>query len=192
MAMEPVKRKWTVEEYLDYEQETGIKHEYIDGEIYAMSGGTRRHSMIAVNCTVALGQSLRDSQCTVLNSDMRNKISDLKYVYPDFSVVCGEAHFADENETMLTNPTLVAEVISPSSKAYDLGAKAEYYRSLGSLQVYLLIDQDRAYVQLYTRREGEWLFTEYANLDDVVSLDAIGCTLPLSEIYRNVDVEANA
>jgi len=192
MAMEPVKRKWTVQEYLDYEQETGIKHEYIDGEIYAMSGGTRRHSMIAVNCTAYLLGQLRDSSCSVLNSDMRNKISDLKYVYPDFSVVCGQAHFSDQNETMLTNPTLVAEVISPSSKSYDLGTKAEFYRSLGSLKAYLLIDQDRAYVQLYTRRQGEWLFTEYASLDEVVPLDAIGCTLPLSEIYRNVDVEVDA
>lgn len=192
MAMEPVKRKWTVEEYLDYEQETGIKHEYIDGEIYAMSGGTDRHSTIAVNCMAYLANNLRDSQCRVHSSDMRVQIDYQRYVYPDFSVVCGQAEFADGGRTMLTNPTLVAEVMSPSSKAYDLGTKAEYYRSLGSLQVYLLIDQDRAYVQLYTRREGEWLFTEYANLDDVVSLDAIGCTLPLSEIYRNVDVEANA
>ena len=192
MAMEPVKRKWTVQEYLDYEQETGIKHEYIDGEIYAMSGGTDRHSKIAVNCTASLLGQLREGDCDVFNSDMRIKINDLKYVYPDFSVVCGAGEFADEGRTMLRNPTLVAEVMSPSSKGYDSNAKAHDYRSLESVQLYMLIDQDRAYVQLYTRRQGEWLFTEYASLDEVVPLDAIGCTLPLSEIYRNVDVEVDA
>ncbi|MAU08210.1 MAG: hypothetical protein CL607_00190 [Anaerolineaceae bacterium] len=192
MAMEPVKRKWTVQEYLDYEQETGIKHEYIDGEIYAMSGGTDRHSTIAVNCMAHLANELRDSQCRVHSSDMRVKINDLKYVYPDFSVVCGRAEFADEGRTMLRNPTLVAEVMSPSSKGYDSNAKAHDYRSLESVQLYMLIDQDRTHVQLYSRREGEWLFTEYTKLSDVVPLDALGCTLPLSEIYRNVDVEVDA
>ena len=188
MSMEPVKRKWTVEEYLAYEQETGIKHEYIDGEIYAMSGGTDRHSRIAVNCIAHLANKLRDSKCRVHSSDMRVKINDLKYVYPDFSVVCGDAQFADEGRTMLTNPTLVAEVISPSSKAYDMDTKAKYYRGLDSVQWYMLIDQDTQHVQLYKRDGIQWLFSEYSNLDDVFSLDAIGCTLPLSEIYRNVDI----
>lgn len=192
MAMEPVKRKWTVQEYLDYEQETGIKHEYIDGEIYAMSGGADRHSTIAVNCIIKLGQQVRDSKCRVLNSDMRVKINDLKYVYPDFSVDCGSGEFADEGRTMLRNPRLVAEVMSPFSKAYDSNAKAHDYRGLESVQLYMLIDQECTHVQLVTCHEEQWLFTEYTRLDDVVSLDAISCTLPLSEIYRNVDVEVDA
>ena len=188
MAMEPVKRKWTVQEYLDYEQETGIKHEYIYGEIFAMTGGSRTHSRLKVNCVTALDVKLRDGDCDVFDSDMRVKINDLKYIYPDFSVVCGEPRFSDDKETMLINPTLVAEVMSPSSKGYDSHAKAHDYRSLESVQLYMLIDQDRAYVQLYRRRESEWLFTEYTKLSEVVALDAIGCVLRLSEIYRNVDI----
>jgi len=121
MATNPVPRKWTVEEYLAYEEETGIKHEYIDGEIYAMSGGTENHSLITMNTTFAVQSQLRGSSCRVHSSDMRIKISDLRYFFPEFSVVCGKAEFDDEKRTMLTNPTLVCEVLSPSSQDNDRG-----------------------------------------------------------------------
>jgi Uma2 family endonuclease len=93
MATNPVKRLWTVEEYLAYEEKTGIKHEYIDVEIFAMSGGTKRHALIGLNVGAELRDKLRKSSCFVLNSEMRIRISDTKYLYPDATVVCGEAKF---------------------------------------------------------------------------------------------------
>lgn len=189
MATNPVKRYWTLEEYLAYEQETGIKHEFIDGEIYAMSGGTDKHSLIAINCTTEISYKLRGKPCRTYNSDMRVKITDIKYVYPDFSVVCGKAEFADEKHTMLINPTFVAEVMSPSSADYDRGTKSEFYRSLPSVQAYLLLDQERAFAQLYTRHESGWLLREFSGLDAIVPLEALDCTLPLSEAYRDIEFE---
>jgi len=189
MATERTEKYWTVEEYLAYEQETGIKHEYIDGEIFAMSGGTDNHSEIAVNCTTELSVQLRGrAGCRRFNSDMKVKISERKYVYPDFSIVCGKAEFSNESNTMLTNPTLVAEVTSDSSKSYDKIKKAEFYRSLPSLQIYLIIDQDRPHAELYVRQEKVWIFQEFNSLEDVLPLDVIGCTLPMSEVYRDIEL----
>lgn len=187
MAMNPVKRYWTLEEYLAYEAETGMKHEYIDGEIYAMSGGTDKHSLIPINCTTELAYKLRGKSCRVYNSDMRVKINDITYVYPDFSVVCGKAQFADDKRTMLINPTLVAEVISPSSANYDKGLKADFYRSLPSVQAYLLIEQERVHAQLYIRQESTWQLQEFSGLDAVIPLEALEMTLPLSEVYREIE-----
>jgi Uma2 family endonuclease len=190
MATNPVKRKWTVEEYLDYELETGIKHEYLDGEIYAMSGGTDKHSRIKFNLGVELGQQLKKSKtCRGYDSDMRVKINDSTYVYRDMTVVCGEARFSDDAHTMLLNPTLVVEVFSESSENYDKGQKGDYYQSLPSVQAYLLLAQDKAHAQLYTRHEAGWLKREFSGLDAVVPLESIGCTLALSEAYLNIEFE---
>jgi Uma2 family endonuclease len=187
MAMNPVKRLWTIEEYLAYELETGIKHEYIDGEIYAMTGGTDKHSKIKANVVIALGKQREQAQtCSIYDSDMRIKITDKKYVYPDMSVVCGESVFADKEHTILTNPTFVVEVLSESSADYDKGTKADYYFSLASVNAYLLLAQDRAYAQLYTRHEAGWLLREFSGLEAVVPLEAIGCTLALSEAYWGI------
>ncbi|GAB5492369.1 MAG: Uma2 family endonuclease [Phototrophicaceae bacterium] len=182
-----IKKYWTVEEYLAFERESDVKYEYIDGEIYAMSGGTDKHSSIAVNCTIEIGLQLRGKSCRVFNSDMKVKISDIKYVYPDFSVVCGQAEFSDGKHMMLTNPTLVAEVMSESSIDYDKGSKADYYRGLPSVQTYLVIDQEKVLAQLYTRQESGWHLSEYSTLEDIVPLDSIGCSLKMSEIYRDID-----
>jgi Uma2 family endonuclease len=190
MATNPVKRKWTLEEYLAYEQETGIKHEYLDGEIYAMSGGTDKHSLIKFNLGVELGQQLKKSKtCRGYDSDMRVKITDTKYVYPDLTVVCGEARFSDEEHTMLLNPTLVVEVMSATSENYDKGQKADFYQGISSVQSYLLLDQNKAHAQLHTRHESAWLKRTFSGLDAVVPLESIGCTLALSEAYRNVEFE---
>ena len=190
MATNPVKRKWTVEEYLAYELETGIRHEYIDGDIYAMSGGSQKHNQIKTKTQFALEKQLEKSNdCELYDSDMRVKITDLRYVYPDMSVVCGEAIFADKDTMMLTNPTLVVEVLSDSTEKYDRGKKSEYYRKLPSVQEYLMLEQDRAFAQLYIRDEEEWRLKEFSGLDAVVPLESIGCNLLLSEAYRNVEFE---
>jgi Uma2 family endonuclease len=190
MATNPVKRKWTVEEYLAYELETGIKHEYIDGEIYAMFGGTDKHSLIKSKTLLAIGKQLEKSTtCRFYDSDMRVKITDAKYVYPDVTVVCGDSVFEDKKRTMLMNPTLVVEVLSDESENYDKGQKADYYQGLPSVQAYLLLAQDKAHAQLYTRHESGWLKREFSGLDAVVPLESIGCNLPLSEAYLNIEFD---
>ena len=190
MALNKVERKWTFEEYLAYEEETSIKHEYLDGEIYAMTGGTKKHAVISTNCTTEIGIQLRDSDCYVTNSEMRVQINPTKFVYPDFVVVCGKDEFMDDREITLLNPTLVAEVISDSSEKYDKGLKSEFYRSLSSLQHYLIIDPNRAYAQLYTRQTDDgWLFREFNQREMTISLEAIGVSLPMSEIYRGFTFE---
>lgn len=190
MATERTEKYWTVKEYLAYERETDIKHEYIDGEIFAMAGGTDNHSEIAVNCTTELSVQLRGKVgCRRFNSDMKVKISERKYVYPDFSIVCGKAEFSDDAHTMLINPTLVAEVTSDSSKSYDKIKKAEFYRSLASLQIYLIIDQDRPHAELYVRQDKVWIFQEFNSLEDRIPLKVIACTLPMSEVYRDINLD---
>ena len=183
--------KWTVEEYLAYEAESDIRYEYIDGEIYAMAGGTENHSKIGLNCASALLVQTRGKPCRPHASDLKVKVNEIKYLYPDFSVVCGEAQFADEKRTLLTNPTLVAEVISDSSEKYDKITKNEYYRSLSSLVYYLIIDQSRVHIQLYTLQDKGWLLQEFTRREQSIILDVIDVTLSVDEIYLDVEFDDN-
>jgi Uma2 family endonuclease len=173
MAINPVKRLWTVEEYLAYEIETNTRYEFINGEIYAMAGGSDNHSTISLNVGAELRALLRNSTCRPFNSDMKLKITDIVYVYPDVSTVCGEAIFTDAKRSMLTNPALVVEVLSETTANYDKGQKFDYYRSLPSVQAYLMLEQDSAHARLYTRDGAEWRLREYKGLEAVVPLEAI-------------------
>jgi Uma2 family endonuclease len=110
------------------------------------------------------------------------------YTYPDLLVVCGEPQLADEHTDMLLNPTLIVEVLSESTEAYDRGKKFEHYRTLDSLTDYLLVAQDEARIEHFTRREGGWLLTEARGLDGVLALPSIGCELRLAEVYERVEV----
>jgi Uma2 family endonuclease len=186
MASNPINHFWTIEEYLAYEDITRIRHEYIDGEIYARVGLNARHNRINVNTSYKIGGQVRNSPFQGYGSDLCIKISDTKYVYPDMSVVCGKSLFADAEQTLLKNPIFVLEIYSPESIDYDKGRKADFYRSLSSLQTYLLLEQNRPFAQLYIRDEDEWRLKEFSGLDAVVPLESIGCTLALSEAYRNV------
>ncbi len=196
MATNPPSDIYTFEEYLAIEEESGVKHEYIDGEIFAMTGGTKRHAMIPVNSTRVISNQIIEQDkdnCDVASGDLRVKVAEKKYVYPDFLVVCGNDEFEGDNETTLTNPTLVCEVISESSKDYDTGIKSEWYRNLESLKHYLIIYQSRVYVQLFTRHttQDAWIFREFNTLSDVVPLTYINVDLPLSEIYRGIEFESD-
>ncbi|MCA9888847.1 MAG: Uma2 family endonuclease [Anaerolineae bacterium] len=186
MTRTPVKRRWTVEEYLSYEEETGVKHEYIDGDIYAMTGGSGNHALVMMNCGAELNLQLRGSNCRAYFSDLKVQISTNRYVYPDLSIVCDETHYADENKSVLLNPIMVVEVVSPSSANYDRLQKADYYRSLPSLQIYLILEQDKPFAQVWFRREDGWLLQEFSGLDATIALPAINSSLPLSEVYRGI------
>ena len=182
----------TVEEYLAWEEKNFEKHEYIDGEVRCMAGATRRHNQIAINTGSALWALLADSNCTVLNSDMRTQVSGTRYYYPDLSVVCGEALFHRDNEMELLNPVLVIEVTSPSSIDIDRGEKRDFYYEVPSIQAYLIIDQHRVYAELSVRADACWQTTSYEELDAIVPLVVLECKLPLAQVYRGIRFEENA
>lgn len=182
----------TVEEYLAWEEKNFEKHEYINGEVRCMAGATRKHNLIAVNTASTLWQLLADSNCIVLNSDMRAKVGDTRYFYPDLTVVCDEAKFERENEMELLNPILVIEVTSPSSIDIDRVEKRDAYLDVASIQAYLIIDQHRVCAELSLRADAGWLTTSFEQLDDVVPLDVVDCQLPLSQVYRGVNLDESA
>ena len=184
----PPPHRFTAEEYLVFEAESQFKHEFIDGVIYEMTGGTLNHSRIKVNMTVEFDIQLRDSNCIVCNSDMRVGADEGRYVYPDLSVVRGSARLADNNMTLL-NPGLVVEVTSPSSIDYDRTRKLDYYRSLPSIQAYLVIDQHRIHLELHTRTEQGWLWQTFTDLDGVIPLDMLNVSLQLAQVYRGIEFD---
>ena len=182
----------TVEEYLAWEEKNFEKHEYIDGEVRCMAGATLKHNQIAMNTGIAIGNLITDSDCIILNSDMRTQVSDTHFYYPDLSVVCGEALFHRDNEMELVNPILVIEVTSPSSMDIDRGEKRDFYFGVSSIQAYLIIDQHRVCAELSIRSEVNWQTTTFEKPDDVVPLDVLNCKLPLAQVYRGISFEENA
>jgi len=188
MIAKPLPAVLTVEEYFAIEAvENERRYEYIDGELFDMTGGTNNHSVIKLNIAIELGRQLRESgsDCSLRNSDMRVKVSATRYVYPDLSAVRGRPLLEDNNTTLL-NPILMVEVTSPSSRSYDRDSKREFYSSIPTVQAYLIVDQHRVAVDLHTRMGQRWLWQTYDDRQDVVHLEALGCELPMSEIYRGV------
>lgn len=183
------KTKMTVEEYLAMERASEEKHEFLDGEIYLMSGGTGNHSFISTNINASLHAQLRKSPCRTTTSDLRVQVSDTGlYTYPDISVVCDPIFWTDNHRDTLLNPTLIIEVLSPSTERYDRGKKFQHYRALESLKEYVLVAQDQARIERYLRQpNGEWLFADAAGLETSLELQSIGCTLALADVYDKID-----
>jgi len=190
MATDPLDRKWTVEEYLAYDDASDIRHEYVKGDVYAMSGGTDKHVDIISNVNTALFQATRAKKCRVRPSEMRVKIDDETYFYPDITVTCGQSKYETDNNTMLLNPTIVIEVTSNSSETFDKGLKAELYRSLESLQAYVVIDQHRVFTQLSTRQRNGWLLQEFNQIHQAIPLKAINFDLPLTDVYLDIEFDS--
>ena len=189
----PIQQHYTAEEYLAYERQAAYKSEYIAGQILAMSGASWEHSPSAGNLLGVLSTQLRDRPGTVHASALRVKVRTKgMYSYPDLVVVCGEPQFEDSQLDTLLNPTVIIEVLSPSTEAYDRGAKFGYYRALPSLHEYLLIAQDKMLIEHYVRAEETWVLTAISDPAAVLRLPAIDCIVPLAEIYRKVSFPANS
>ncbi len=179
-------------EYLALDREAEERSEYLDGEMFSMAGGSREHALIAANLVGELRGQVRHRPCEVYGSDMRVLVeASGLYTYPDLSVVCGEPIFGpDGRRDILRNPTLLIEVLSPSSEAYDRGKKFEHYRAIPSFREYLLVSQERPLVDRFLRQEsGIWLFSTAGGLDAKVELSSIGARLALSEVYAKVSFE---
>jgi len=182
------KQRLTPDEYLAIERAADHKSEYVSGEMFAMAGATTEHVQISFNVSGALWPLLRGRDCQGLGSDMRVKVTETTYTYPDMIVVCGEMKHVDNSFDTLTNPTVIFEVLSESTEGYDRGEKFALYRRLESLRQYVLISQDKARVEWFIRQpDGHWLFSEANSLDASLELPTISCQVPLAEIYDRVE-----
>lgn len=183
----------TPDEYLSLERQATHKSEYFQGDIFAMAGASPRHTLIVTNVAGELRAQLKKRPCTVHSTDLRVRVDSTGlFTYPDVVVVCDGPKFADDQRDTLTNPTLLVEVLSKSTKDYDRGEKFEQYRTIESFREYLLIAQDRPHVEHYLRQPGgkTWLLAETSNLEDVIQLESIASELALGEIYDKVDTLA--
>jgi Uma2 family endonuclease len=178
----------TPEEYLALERASPYKSEYFDGELFAMTGASRRHNLISLNIGAELRAPLHDRPCEVYTNDMRVKVSSSGlYTYPDVVVVCEEPVFEDTAGDTLLNPILLVEVLSKSTADYDRGSKFEHYRTLVSLQEYLLVAQEKPHLMHYVRQSDlTWLLEETHESTGSVHLPSIRCDLALSEVYAKV------
>ena len=192
MSTAAVQSHLTPDEYLALERKTTIKSEYLDGQMYAMSGATRAHNLVCGNIFGELRNQLKESACEVYTNDMRVMVSSAGlYTYPDVLVVCDEPRFEDDSFDTLLNPTALFEILSPSTEAYDRGAKFGYYRQLDSLQEYTLVSQDCMRVERYLRQKEQWILTDFGKPEDVVDFTSINCELSLREIYAKVKFPPN-
>ncbi|WP_341730832.1 Uma2 family endonuclease [Microcoleus sp. EPA2] len=177
----------TPEDYFAWEEKQLEKHEYIDGQVYAMSGGSVNHSRIAVRLTTLFSNHLENSSCETGNSDLRVNIAGTKnYTHPDVSVTCDDR---DKTTTQyITYPCLIVEVLSPSTEAYDRGSKFRMYRHNPVLQDYLLVSSTSIEMDLYHKKDtGEWLIINYKE-DDTIELKSINLSFAIEQVYRNLDL----
>ncbi|MGC1275508.1 MAG: Uma2 family endonuclease [Planctomycetaceae bacterium] len=182
----------TVEEYLSFERGSPSKHEYYAGNIYAMTGASRRHVLIVTNLIRTLGNRLADRPCEIYGTDMRLKVGATGlYTYPDVAVTCGEPRFEDAEIDTLLNPQVVIEVLSKSTRDYDCTEKFDHYRGVESVTDYVLVAQDASHVEHRSRQPGgPWSVSVASSLDGFVSLESIGCELPMADIYRRIQLPA--
>ena len=192
MSSTAVQTYLTPEEYLAWERKADTKHEYLRGELIAMSGASYQHTIITMNISGELYIQLKGTACTVHTNDMRVRTSpETSYFYPDVVVVCDKPRFEDNTFDTLLNPIVLVEVLSPSTQVYDRGEKFKHYQQLTSLREYILVSQDEVGVERYRRQGTEWQPTEFRSLEDVLSLTSIDCELSLDDIYRRVEFREN-
>ncbi|MEO6590439.1 MAG: Uma2 family endonuclease [Pyrinomonadaceae bacterium] len=184
LARKPV----TESEYLLLEDESEIRHEFMDGEIFAMAGASRNHNLANTNISTELNIQLRETDCEVYVNDFRVRIREDHNVYPDVAVACGDIQTTDK-ENALLNPVVVFEVLSKSTENRDRGDKAEDYYALPSLQDYILVSQYRVRVEHFSRQKNNvWLLKIYEDLDEMIELDSIKCKISLKMIYLKLKI----
>ena len=188
---------YTIDEYLDLERDAEERHEYLDGTIYTMAGESLAHSDICINLAVTLGTQLKGRDCRATSPNMKvrsgpyikqQKNTKGLYSYPDLAIVCGEPQFQDEHTDILLNPTVIIEVLSPSTEAFDRREKLLRYRAqLPTLRDYLLVAQDQPAIEHFHLNEaGYWQHTVVIGLDASLCLESIDCALNLNEVYDRV------
>lgn len=193
MAQPLVQSRLSPEEYLAFERASEQKHEYANGEVFAMAGASREHSLLTTNLVRELSVALIERPCEVHASDMRVKIpSSRRYLYPDVSIVCSEPAFEDAELDTLLNPKVVIEVLSDSTEAYDRGEKFAYYRSVASIAEYVLVAQSRVRIEHFERQpSGTWLLTIFGAGEDL-AIRSLSVRVQVDRIYLRVPFPASA
>ena len=190
MASPPVS-KLTEEQYLAIERAAEFRSEFLDGEMFAMSGAPMNHAMLQTNTVVELSMALRGKGCRVFGPDFHVRVSSRMYTYPDVSVVCGKPLLGDRQNDSLMNPVAIFEVLSPSTEKYDRGLKFQHYRTIGSLRDFFLVDQDQVLIEQYTRQpDHTWTLREYRNLEEELKIDSIGANISVQRIYDQIEFPA--
>ncbi len=185
-----VKHNYTLEEYAELETASEERLEYFEGNVWSMAGASDRHEDIVINIATELKNKLRGRGCKVYGSNLRVKVPIYPpYRYPDITAVCGERIFEDFfGLRVLVNPLLIVEVLSPSTQSFDQNLKFTYYKSIESFTEYLLIDQDKPHVVLYTKQSADaWLQREFNSLEDTIYLSSLNCEISVAEIYLDVE-----
>ena len=177
--------------YLAVERAAVFKSEFCQGEVFAMAGGTRRHSLITSNLIREFGDKLEGRPCVPYGSDLRVKVEASGLLtYPDMSVACGEQRFLDSEEDTLINPVLIVEVLSDSTEAYDRGRKFDHYQQIPSLREYLLISQSEPRLDLFIRQPGgEWLLRSFSGLRATVKIPSLKMVVSLSKVFARIQFE---
>ena len=193
MSTQPV-TYLTPEQYLEIESKAEFRSEYINGEMFAMAGGTPNHGRMVANSVRRLAEQLDDRPCEVFGGDLRLYSAKYKiFTYPDVLVTCGPHRLLDARRDTLTDATVIVEVLSPSTKNYDRGEKFLFYRSLPSFSEYLLLSQDEIHAEHHVRQpDNSWLFREFTEPTDEIELKSIGCRLQLESLYARVEFDAEA
>lgn len=190
--------RYTLEEYLEMERASEVRHAYLDGEIFEMSGESLSHGRICTNLVASLATQLRGKPCDVLSKDMKIQSGWLPlprrmmkglFSYPDVVIVCGQPQFHDDYQDILINPNVIIEVLSDATEKFDRGEKFKRYREhLSTLTDYVLVAQDQPFIDHFNRNEsGAWMLVSPVGLESTLHLASINCTLPLAEIYDRVE-----
>ena len=189
MSVSASEKRVTESEFLAIERTAAFKSEFFEGDVFAMSGGTRWHSLIGTNLARELGNQLSGRPCTPYNGDLRVKVEATGLLtYPDLSVVCEEPRFLDDEMDTLLNPSVIFEVLSESTEAYDRGKKFENYRKMTSLREYLLVSQSEPRIEQFLRQPDEqWLLREVTGAMSALAMTSIGISVSLAEIYSGVE-----
>jgi Uma2 family endonuclease len=181
----------TPTDYWNLEKDSELRHEFYQGEVFAMTGGSPRHALIAANFIGFIRGQLESGPCVVYTGDLRIKVeASGLHTYPDASIVCGDLELDETVPHTVLNPTVLVEVLSDSTEKYDRGTKSANYRKVDSLQELILVSQDQPLVERYARTDSGWLLTEAAGLDCSLDLDSVQASLPLAEFYRSVNFES--
>ena len=200
MALPPHQEYLTEAQYLAYEDESDLRHEYANGQIIAMTGASWTHNLICVNTSTSLNVQLMNKNCRVTSGDLRLKVSSRRhYRYLDVMVICGEPQFVANRVDTISNPVVVIEVLSESTALTDRNDKLEEYLQVDSVQEYVLISQSEPRIERYLRQtagdtsgeaSGDWLYSHASGLQNSIDLPSIGCTLALADVYNKVDLSA--
>ncbi|MFN3848288.1 MAG: Uma2 family endonuclease [Spirosomataceae bacterium] len=182
------KRHYTVAEYLEILKDSTERLAFHDGEIFAMAGGSVNHARLSGKIGSLLGSALLKTKCSYYSSDLMIGYSANNYVFADATVICGNPEVWDENKNAIKNPTLIVEVLSPDTEEYDRGLKFYKYRSLETLKEYVLVSQNRPWVEVFFKREGIdiWQYTAYYEFSETIKLQSLDIEVSMQELYDGI------